>query len=226
MDVEGGNETPVGLGGVGTADRVVYVPDAQPRMPHADVPTDGRGIVFERGDRLPWIVAMILSVCVISLAAALVAVVTRDPVVVTPTQGVGIVVAPRTTGVQTGVLATFPATVTVSGNQDLLSIARAGSTALLSLLGAPVTAEGTDVARVFGTESFSVRSATGAEMLVYVPDVEPTTLLNIRPGDRVIFTGTILPASDLGGLVNTDAAALADRTGAYILVSAGAIRLV
>ena len=227
MSVEEESRTPGRLGGVSTADRVVFVPDAGSEMGYPGVvPVDSPGAVFERADRRPWIVSAILGVGVALLAVALMMALTRDPVVVTPTPTVGLLVVPAAAGLPSGAFATVPATVTVAGNQDLLSIARTGSTALVGFLGAPVTAEGTEVARVFGANAFSIRSATGAEMLVYVADVESTTLLNIRPGDRVIFSGTLLPASDLSGLVNTDAAALAGQTDRYILVSAGAIRIV
>jgi hypothetical protein len=64
-------------------------------------------------------------------------------------------------------------------------------------------------------------------LLVFVPDVENSTLLNLKPGDRLVFAGTVMSSpDDLAGLVNPDAMTLANQNGGYILASAGTIRIV
>jgi len=203
-------------------DRVVYVPETESRSDERRGDIDRRYEVDLRRDGWPWIAAT-LGVISILLATAVVIAVTRRPVVVATSPVSGIVLP--TTDVPVVALTTTPATVSTASGQDVLALARAST--IVGLTGQPVTATGPAVVRVFADEAFSVGSSTGVELLVFVPDVEPSSLLNLKPGDRLVFTGTVVSSpSDLTGLLPTDALTLANQTGGYILASAGSIRIV
>jgi hypothetical protein len=110
-------------------------------------------------------------------------------------------------------------TVNAAGDQDVLLLAKGGSAALAPLMGAPVTADGVIVRENYDDTAFSVRSRTGEAMIVYVPYRGPTDIaLSLTAQRRVTFEGTLHPIpSDLSSIVGVDAAAVAARTGAYLV---------
>jgi hypothetical protein len=110
-------------------------------------------------------------------------------------------------------------TVNADGDQDVLSIALGGPTALAPLIGSPVTADGVIVRETYDDNAFSVRSRTGAAMVVYVPDRGPTDVpLTLTPQRRVTFEGTLLAVpDDIARIVGVEAAAVAQRTGGYLV---------
>jgi len=110
-------------------------------------------------------------------------------------------------------------TVNADGDQDVLAAALGGPAALAPLIGSPVTADGVVVRETYDGNAFSVRSRTGAAMVVYVPDRGPTDLaLTLTPRRRVTFEGTLLAVpDDIASIVGVEAAAVAQRTGGYLV---------
>jgi len=112
-------------------------------------------------------------------------------------------------------------TVNAAGDQDVLALAQGGSAALAPLIGSPVTADGVIVREVYDDNAFSVRSRTGAAMIVFVPDRGPTDVpLTLTPQRRVTFEGTLMAVpDDIAGIVGVEAAAVAERTGGYLVAT-------
>jgi hypothetical protein len=110
-------------------------------------------------------------------------------------------------------------TVNAAGDQDVLILARAGSAALVPLMGAPVTADGVVVREIYDGTAFSVRSKDGEAMVVYVPSPgQSDVALSLNARGRVVFEATLQPVpSDFASIVGVDAAAVAARTGAYLV---------
>jgi hypothetical protein len=112
-------------------------------------------------------------------------------------------------------------TLNADGDQDVLAIAQGGPAALAPLIGSPVTADGAIVRETYDDNAFSVRSRTGAVMIVFVPDRGPTAVaLTLTPGRRVTFEGTLLAVpDDIASIVGVEAAAVAQRTGGYVVAT-------
>jgi hypothetical protein len=110
-------------------------------------------------------------------------------------------------------------TVNAANDQDVLAIARGGPAALAPLVGAPVTGDGVLVRENYDGSAFSVRSRNGAAMIVYVPYAGQTDIaLSLTAQRRVVFDATLQPVPpDLASLVGAEAAAVAARTGDYLV---------
>jgi hypothetical protein len=110
-------------------------------------------------------------------------------------------------------------TVNAAGDQDVLSLAKGGPGSIARLIGAPVTGDGVIERGTYDGNAFSVRSRGGAAMIVYLPYRGPTDVAaTLTPQRRVTFEGTLQPVpDDFASIVGVEAAAVAARTGAYIV---------
>jgi hypothetical protein len=124
---------------------------------------------------------------------------------------------------RTGEIDTQPAvdtfrtqTVNADGGIDVLALALSPGS-LVTYHGAPITADGVTVSQIFPPDAFTVTSAAGAEMLVYVEPLGEPGPVSVTPGQRLTFLGTLMPVRpDFQFLVGPTAAPLAVPAGSYL----------
>jgi hypothetical protein len=117
-------------------------------------------------------------------------------------------------------------TVNVDRGQDVLAMA-ANPSSLVPYFGAPITADGVVVNEVFGPEAFTVTSATGVEMLVYVAKQGEPDFVAVTPGQEITFLGTLMPVrDDFGYLVGPTAVPAAQPADAYLYAVPQTIRVI
>jgi hypothetical protein len=235
-----------------SADRVIRIPEAEQRpaeqRPAEQRPTErlpaappkrepvGSPIVTRSG--APWIVAFVL-VLMAALGLFMIVLAPRDapaPPTVAAVPGVTIAGGagePLTPLAGTALALQTPDalrthTVNAGGDNDLLALSQSGLGSVSRFDGAPVTADGVTVDTAFSDTVFSVTSPTGGELVVLVPyTVGTRDLLVLAENEEVVFNGTLMPVpDDLSGFIGPEAAAVAARTGSYIVAVPENIRVI
>jgi hypothetical protein len=213
-----------------STERIIRIPEAEqpPAAPPRREPVRRRIVTRSR---TPWIVAFAL---VLVAALGLFAIVLA-PQDAPPMAAPGPTVADGLTTPLAGTALALPApdalrthTVNAAGDSDLLALSQSGLGSVARFDGAPVTADGVTVGTAFSDTVFSVTSPTGGELVVLVPSTVATRdLLVLAENEEVVFNGTLMPVpDDLGEFIGPEAAAVAARTGSYIVAVPENIRVI
>jgi hypothetical protein len=211
-----------------STERIIRIPEAEepPAAPAPPRPRRARPPILTRSST-PWIVALALFL-VAAFSLVLIVLAPRDATAPSTTPAAS-TATDASGGAQAPLLPNALAlpvpddlrthTVNAGGDNDLLAMSQSGVGALSSLEGAPVTADGPTVGTVFSDTVFSVTSPSGGELVVLVPYARPSQgPLALSEGETVVFNGTLMPVpDDLSEFTGSEAAAVAARSGSYIV---------